>query len=202
MLQKFPAMIATVIVAAASISGCTSTGTDKVVAAKPDLTKPAVVPAGDARDQFMATLAGMCGQRFEGAMTFPADAKHDFAGKRLIAHIATCNTEGIRVPFIVGEDRSRTWVFTRSPLGLQLKHDHRHADGTPDAVTMYGGMASASGSALMQSFAADAYTGKLIAGAATNVWTLTLSADGTTLTYHLERDAKPRFTAVLKRVSR
>jgi hypothetical protein len=24
--------------------------------------------------------------------------------------------------------------------GLQLKHDHRHEDGTPDEVTMYGGV--------------------------------------------------------------
>ena len=198
MFQKFPASLMSVIVAAIAIGGCASTGSGKIAAAP----TPAVAPVGDARDQFMATLAGMCGQRFEGAMTYPADPKHDFAGKRLVAHIATCNTEGIRVPFIVGEDKSRTWIFTRSPLGLQLKHDHRHADGTPDAVTMYGGMASVGGTALMQSFAADDYTGKLIAGAATNVWTLTLSADGKTLTYHLERDAKPRFTAVLKRVAR
>jgi hypothetical protein len=29
---------------------------------------------------------------------------------------------------------------------------------------------------------------------------VSLSADGSSLTYHLERDGKPRFTAVLKRV--
>jgi hypothetical protein len=33
------------------------------------------------------------------------------------------------------------------------------------------------------------------------VWTVSLSADNNTLTYHLERDAKPRVTAVFKRVS-
>lgn len=159
------------------------------------------VHAQDARDQFFATLKGLCGARFEGAMTFPADGQDDFAGKRLVAHVASCSDEEIRVPFLVGEDRSRTWVFSRPDGGLQLKHDHRHADGTPDEVTMYGGMASTTGTPLAQSFAADAHTAKLIPAAATNVWTVSLSADGTLLTYHLERDAKPRFTAVLRKIS-
>lgn len=156
--------------------------------------------AEDARGQFFNTLKSLCGARFEGAMTFPADGQHEFAGKPLVAHVASCGDDEIRVPFLVGEDRSRTWIFSRTADGLQLKHDHRHADGTPDAVTMYGGMASATGTPLVQSFAADAHTARLIPAAATNVWTVSLSADGKSLTYHLERDARPRFTAVLERV--
>lgn len=162
----------------------------------------APVRAQDARDQFFTTLKGLCGARFEGAMTFPTEGQDDFAGKLLVAHITSCGDDEIRVPFLVGEDRSRTWIFSRMEGGLQLKHDHRHADGTPDAVTMYGGMASATGTSLMQSFAADAHTAKLIPAAVTNVWTVSLNADGTRLTYHLERDAKPRFTAVLERVQK
>lgn len=154
----------------------------------------------DARDQFFATLTSLCGTRFEGAMTFPADPAHDFAGKRLVATVASCADREIRVPFLVGEDRSRTWIITRSTSGLQLQHDHRHADGTPDSVTLYGGMATATGTPLAQSFVADAHTAALIPAAVTNVWTVTLAADGTSLTYHLERDARPRFTAVLRRV--
>jgi len=183
MTTKLAASSALFIAAAIGASGC------------------ATAPAADPRDQFLAALKGICGQRFEGAMTYPADAKHDFAGKRLVANVASCKDAEVRVPFLVGEDRSRTWVFTRTPAGLQLQHDHRHADGTPDAQTMYGGMATASGTHRRQTFAADAYTAKLIPAAVTNAWTVTLSADGATLTYHLERDAKPRFTAVLKRVS-
>lgn len=162
------------------------------------ITAPA---ATDPRDAFFATMRGLCGARFEGAMTFPTDNRDDFAGKLLVATVEKCGDTEIRVPFLVGEDRSRTWVFTRTSDGLQLKHDHRHADGTPDAITMYGGMASATGTSHSQSFAADAHTAKLIPAAVTNVWTVTLSADGTTLSYHLERDGKPRFTAVLKRVA-
>lgn len=154
----------------------------------------------EARDQFFNALKNLCGARFEGAMTFPADARHDFAGKRLVATIASCSDSEIRVPFLVGEDRSRTWVVSRTGGGLQFKHDHRHADGTPDSVTMYGGMASATGTPLAQSFPADAHTAALIPAAATNVWTVSLAADGSSLTYHLERDARPRFTAILSRV--
>lgn len=158
------------------------------------------VHAEDARDQFFNTLKGLCGARFEGAMTFPAEGQDDFAGKLLVAHVTDCSETEIRVPFLVGENRSRTWIFSRIDDGLQLKHDHRHADGTPDEVTMYGGMASTMGTPLAQSFAADAHTARLIPAAATNVWTVSLSEDGTSLTYHLERDAKPRFTAVLEKV--
>ena len=190
MLKKSPGMLALIIWATVGIGGCASRWADG---------NSGVAKAGDARDQFVAVLNGLCGHRFEGEMTYPADPKHDFAGKRLVAEFTTCSNAVVRVPFQVGEDRSRTWVFTRTATGLQLQHDHRHADGTPDAVTLYGGMASTRGSSLVQSFAADAYTAKLIPGAATNVWTLSASADGKTLTYHLERDAKPRFTAVLKR---
>jgi hypothetical protein len=156
--------------------------------------------ADDAQQQFFAALGDLCGATFKGAMTFPVSGQDDFAGKALVAHVATCSADEIRVPFTVGEDTSRTWVFSKNATGLQLKHDHRHADGTPDAITMYGGMASTPGTSLVQSFAADAYTARLIPAAATNVWTVSLTADGSRLTYHLERDAAPRFTAILQRV--
>jgi hypothetical protein len=155
----------------------------------------------DARDAYFAKLSALCGASFEGTSVFPTNMPADdpFAGKTLYAHVVSCNADEIRVPFIVGEDRSRTWVISRSADGLQLKHDHRHEDGSPDEVTMYGGMASATGSAHVQAFFADAHTAKLIPAAATNVWTLSLSPDGTKMTYFLERDGKPRFKAELAR---
>ena len=160
---------------------------------------PAAAQAQDARDQFFATLESLCGQQFDGVLVYPKDPRHDFAGKRLHADFAACGERQIKVPFQVGEDKSRTWIISRTPAGLALQHDHRHADGTPDAVTMYGGMASTTGSALSQSFLADDYTARLVKGAATNVWTISISADGSTLTYHLERDAQPRATVVFQR---
>jgi hypothetical protein len=91
--------------------------------------------AADMRDQFMATLQSMCGQRFEGGLTYAIDPKNDFAGKKMSTEII-CTSTDVRMPVLVGEDRSRTWIFTRTAAGLDLRHDHRHSDGTPDAVTM------------------------------------------------------------------
>ncbi len=155
----------------------------------------------DARVAFFETLRATCGARYEGAKQFPDDTTDAFHGKLLVATFVECNDSQVRVPFVVGADSSRTWVFTTRDSTLELKHDHRHADGTPDSVTMYGGMANLDGAPTSQQFEADAYTARLIPAARTNVWTVTFSADAKELTYHLDRDAKPRFTAVLKRVN-
>jgi len=55
--------------------------------------------------------------------------------------VRSCTEEEIRIPFHVGEDRSRTWVLSRSDSGFRLVHDHRHEDGSADAITGYGGSA-------------------------------------------------------------
>lgn len=151
-------------------------------------------------DAFMQNLNSLCGARFEGEMTFPNEGQDSFEGKLLVAEFADCSDIEMAIPFAVGEDTSRTWLVSAVDGGLQLKHDHRHADGTPDEISMYGGRTAESGSANQQSFAADEYTKRLIPEASTNVWSLSLNDDKTTLTYHLERHQKPRFTAILKRV--
>ncbi len=157
--------------------------------------------ADETQDQYYDNLGSLCGTTFEGKMTFPVEGQDSFAGKLLVAKFESCTEDEIRVPFLVGEDASRTWIFSKIENGgLQLKHDHRHSDDTPDEVTMYGGIANSEGSVLAQSFEADAYTAELIPAAATNVWNVSLSADQAVLTYHLERNAAPRFTAVLKRI--
>lgn len=161
---------------------------------------PLFAGESDAQTAYFAKLGSLCGERYEGEMTFPTEGQDSFAGKLLVAEFASCESSEIRVPFAVGEDHSRTWIFSKLEGGLQLKHDHRHEDGTPDEINMYGGMTADSGTELSQSFAADAHTKSLIPEAATNVWTVSLSADASQLTYHLERHAAPRFTAVLTRV--
>ena len=114
----------------------------------------------DSRERFFEALAGWCGATFEGQSSFPPEGP--FAGQLLVATIAECSENELRVPFAVGEDHSRTWIITRGSEGLLLKHDHRHEDGTPDEITMYGGWATGEGSALSQSFAADEHTKALI----------------------------------------
>ena len=153
----------------------------------------------ESQDAFFEQISSLCGSQFSGQSTFPEDPGDAWRGKTLVADIKTCTASEIRIPFIVGEDHSRTWILTRVDGGLQLKHDHRHADGTPDEVTMYGGTTRDAGSKLSQSFPADAHTAKLIPAASTNEWFLSLSEDGTELIYYLERNDQPRFKAVLQK---
>src|SRR5688572_12084389 len=82
-------------------------------------------------------------KRFEGATEFPKDEPgHPLAGKKLTISVEQCSENEIRIPLQAGEDKSRTWLLTLREGRLLLKHDHRHPDGTPDKVTMYGGWAA------------------------------------------------------------
>ena len=163
-------------------------------------SEPASAPGLSQNQQaFFDYVKSMCGARYEGESVFPEDPGDAFSGQLLVAVIESCGADEIRIPFLVGSDASRTWVLTRTTEGLQLKHDHRHEDGTPDEVTLYGGVATDPGSPLSQSFPADSYTAGLIPEATTNEWFLSFSTDGQELTYYLERHGKPRFKAVLRK---
>jgi hypothetical protein len=145
--------------------------------------------------QFLNSLRPYCGNTYEGKTIFPTDETDPFYGKTLKIHFDGCSKNEFRIPFQVGDDNSRTWVLSADNKTLTLKHDHRHADGTPDSVTMYGGVSRDPKNALNQLFPADAYTASLIPAAATNEWNLVLSEDGKTLSYILKRNNNLRFHA-------
>jgi len=172
-----------------------------IIAAWLTMAYSATANAADPRDQYMATLKGLCGARFEGGLTYAIDSKNPYAGQKMSTEIV-CTDKDVRLPVLVGADRSRTWIFTRTSTGLDLRHDHRHPDNTPETVTMYGGLATDAGSALSQAFLADDITFKLFPGSETNIWTVSFNADSTVLTYHLDRHAKPRIEFVMQRVAR
>jgi hypothetical protein len=111
-------------------------------------------------DAFLERLASHCGQAFEGRIIAnePAQPDDPFAGKSLVMHVRECGPGELKVPFHVGDDHSRTWVLTRTASGLRLKHDHRHEDGTDDAVTMYGGDTAEPGTEVRQEFPVDQYS--------------------------------------------
>lgn len=150
----------------------------------------------DTQRAFFENLKRMCGQRFEGETQFPQNADHPLAGKRLIMSVESCGEGELRLPFHVGKDKSRTWILTLTEKGLLFKHDHRHADGTPDKITMYGGWAAPGGTPYLQRFPADAETAKLIPEAATNVWTLRIIPEKQQFTYYLERHDQLRYSAL------
>lgn len=138
------------------------------------------------QDQFWSSLRALCGKAFEGKVIEAPAGDTTFADKRLVMHVRACTDDTIRIPFHVGEDRSRTWVISRIPTGLRLKHDHRHEDGGEDAMTQYGGDTAAAGTATKQEFPSDAHTGTLLPAAAANTWTLEVDP-GRTFAYALRR---------------
>ena len=146
--------------------------------------------------QFFANLQPLCGKAYAGRIVAnqPASTTPDpFEGKALVMHVRGCDdpTREIRIPFHVGDDHSRTWVLTWTATGVRLKHDHRHEDGSPDAVTMYGGDTAASGTAQRQAFPVDTESVAMferegLAASVTNTWAMEL-VPGKTFVYELSR---------------
>ncbi|MBT8273888.1 MAG: hypothetical protein KJO77_08780 [Bacteroidia bacterium] len=134
--------------------------------------------------QYWESLQSICGKAFEGQLVLPENDEQ-FGGKRLIMHVRSCDDNRIRIPFFVGDDRSRTWVLTFNDDRIQLKHDHRHEDGTEDEITQYGGQTVNAGQDSLQIFPADEETKLLIPAASSNVWWITINESQ--YTYNLRR---------------
>lgn len=159
----------------------------------PATTEPAATAETSPVDAFLAAFDFHCGQAFAGKIVAnePAAPDDPFAGQALVMHIRECGESEVKVPFHVGEDRSRTWVLTRTESGLRLKHDHRHQDGSPDAVTMYGGDTATAGTAIRQEFPVDAESIAMferagLAASVTNTWAMEIE-QGHRFLYELSR---------------
>jgi hypothetical protein len=160
-----------------------------------DATPTAAPTAASApADAFLARLASHCGQAFAGRIIAdqpPPTGEDPFTGQPLVMHVRDCSPEVVNVPFHVGDDRSRTWVLTRTADGLRLKHDHRHEDGTPDAVTMYGGDTASAGTEQRQEFPVDAesiamFEQEGLTASVTNTWAMEIEP-GERFLYELSR---------------
>jgi hypothetical protein len=137
----------------------------------------------------------LCGKAFEGRIASPVvSADASFAGKKLVMHVRDCSSDTIRIPFHVGEDRSRTWVVTRTVTGLRLKHDHRHEDGSASEQTQYGGDTVSPGTVNRMEFPADALSKELfvredIPQSVANVWAMEFWG-GRLFAYELRRPSR------------
>lgn len=163
-----------------------------------DESTPYHIPPSMAMDtsgakKFWEMLKLHCGKAFEGEI-ISAPAGDDFRDKRLVMHVLSCSDEEILIPFNVGDNRSRTWVLTYKNGRITLKHDHRHEDGSPDKITLYGGTTPNSGLPGIAVFPADEETALRIPAAATNVWWLTV--EETKYTYNLRRIGSDRLFSV------
>ncbi|HUP23882.1 MAG TPA: hypothetical protein VNB06_13180 [Thermoanaerobaculia bacterium] len=152
---------------------------------------PETVASGNAQAEWWESLRSLCGQAFAGALSHHDPADEDLVGQRMVMHVRSCEGSTLAIPFHVGEDRSRTWVLSRSEAGIHLAHDHRHEDGSPDVVTLYGGSTTTEGTANEQQFPADAYSRELFEAqglpqSATNVWSMEI-LPGERFSYTLRR---------------
>jgi hypothetical protein len=136
------------------------------------------------QDAFWSSILELCGQAFERV-----DALY-------VMHVRQCYPDEIRIPVHVGNaedgtwNRSRTWILTRTPDGIRLKHDHRNPDGTEETVTQYGGDTGEPGTPGIQTFPADEFTREVVAaevrGAENNIWRMEITP-GVTFSYRLTR---------------
>ena len=164
--------------------------------AESDGNPPEETSSETPQDLFWNHLATLCSNAYEGTMASDDAADADFASQTMVMHVRACHDDRLEIPFHVGEDRSRTWVLTRSTDGILLEHDHRHEDGSPDAVTLYGGLATDTepGTQYVQYFPANQYSKDLFLANGLDV--------SVANTWSFEIDPGQRFSYILRRPER
>ena len=155
-LSPVSGSVAVLLIAALFIlGGCGSgPGNGERPSAAPDPESPMQMETGqdeqvvaDAPSHvFWSRLHEHCGEAFEGRLVTAAPGFDLLDGsERLIVHFRSCSDFETRLPFHIEEgpdawDRSRTWVFfNHGADGIELRHDHRHQDGSEEENTWYGG---------------------------------------------------------------
>ncbi|WP_370738920.1 hypothetical protein [Thalassotalea litorea] len=144
-------------------------------------------------DEFFDNIKKHCGKAYQGTVTVDNAGGDGFANKTLIMHVRKCSAQQLQIPFHVGDDSSRTWLLSKTGSGLQLKHDHRHQDGSSDKSTMYGGHTLDAGWSQAQSFPADQYSKELfvdlgIPQSNGNTWQMFIYPE--TFTYRMIRQGR------------
>ena len=143
-------------------------------------------------DAFFSSIAQHCGKAFEGKVAVDNQPSAAFDAK-LVMFVRSCDATELQIPFYVGDNASRTWIIKKTGSGLSLKHDHRHKDGTDDALTMYGGHTQDAGYKQIQSFPIDQYSKELFATeglpqSITNTWQVYIYPDS--FSYRLVREGR------------
>ncbi|MBD8524617.1 hypothetical protein [Pseudomarimonas arenosa] len=193
--MKTSLLPATTLATAFLLAACGQSNAPSPTTAAPAVAEqPTVEPTVQAVDTFLDAIRQHCGRAYVGRIIAdqpPPNGDDPFVGKSLIMHVRSCDDAELRIPFHVGEDRSRTWVLTRTQTGLRLKHDHRHEDGSPDATTLYGGDTASAGTTSRQEFPVDAESIALFEAEGRNV--------STTNTWAMEIEPGKRFLYELSR---
>ncbi len=143
------------------------------------------------QDQFWAGLQNLCGKSFAGKLVSLDETDVALQNQGMVMQVASCSDTEIRIPFHIGDNHSRTWVFSKTGSGLRLKHQHNHEDGHEDKVSQYGGDTVGAGSANHQEFPVDTYSIEMFLRegldvSVTNVWAVEVSQE--LYAYELRRE--------------
>lgn len=144
-----------------ALSACGETGPQQ----EPEVSEQ--IPRQQPYEHFFNAMQTLCGQAFTGERVVERPPNDLLEGdEELIVHFRECTDQTIKAPFHIEQpaedswDRSRTWIYTLHEEGLELRHDHRLPDGSPDTDnTDYGGYTSSPGSAERQLFIYTERTG-------------------------------------------
>ncbi len=121
---------------------------------------------------------------------------NSWANEELEMHIRESLDTIVYIPFRVGVNTSRTWMFIpENGEKLRFRHDHWHADGTPEDLNLYGGYATNNGTAFQQVFPADEYTCRMLQRVCDNEWTAEFSGNLSLFSYSLRKKGELVFKA-------
>jgi hypothetical protein len=189
--RTLPVLLALLAILAACSGGA--------LPAPPAPTAPPPGALAPEQEAFWTRLAALCGGAFEGRVRMAPEGDDWWDADRVVMHVRECGESEVRIPLHIDQNRSRTWVVTRTAEGLRLKHDHRLPSGEPDtANTQYGGDTVGPGTVWRQEFPADTYSVGVVPARASQLWYLELRPDrdfayglrreATGMRYHLEFD--------------
>ena len=148
--------------------------------------------------EFQTHLQSLCGKTVQGRVTSTDQQDESWRKSVLTLGPVSCpNAETTVLPLAVGADQSRVWTLTLQDAGqsLDFRHAHTLKDGSPDPVTNYGGVATASNSTAVQAvFPVDDFSKALFAEndlqpSMTNTWFIYIKP-GAQMTYRLSREGR------------
>lgn len=94
----------------------------------------------DPQAAFTDTVRTFCGQAFSGKILSTDAVDELWRQEDIKMHVRDCSDNEIKIALHVGDNKSRTWILRDEDGVFALRHDHRHEDGSPDALTFYGGL--------------------------------------------------------------
>lgn len=149
--------------------------------------KPATEQEITPQQEFFNKFKELQGMRFMGTETYIKPGVESWAHLELEMYVRECTDSVVYVPFRVGDNHSRTWMFVMEEGDkLRFRHDHRHPDGTEEDNNLYGGYATDQGTEFKQIFPADEFTYSTLERRRHNIWSAWFSEDMSTFTYSLD----------------